>query len=325
MRRFPALFSDKLGTVKGMTCHLDLTDNIPAFQAISVFAPAPSKVARNRSRFVRERGGKKSYSQYASPAFLVPKPSGGQRMVVDYRLVNKKIVFDAFPMPNVDCAFANFAKAKIFSVIDLNSTYYQIPLSAKSRKVTAFSTPFGLFEFTKLPMGISAGYQVLSRVIDSLFGDLKHIFVYNFMDDLVVYSSSLEEHVQHLQEGFTRLEKAGFTLNPEKLRLAQEQIPFLGHLVSSQGISILPERVEAIRNFPPPKNLKAVHQFLGMVGFYGWFIKRFSQIAEPLHSLKRKGVKFIWGNTQQLAFQQLKHALVMPPVLQIPDFSKSFA
>jgi hypothetical protein len=209
---------------------------------------------------------KKSYSQYASPAFLVPKPSGGQRMVVDYRLVNKKIVFDAFPMPNVDCAFANFAKAKIFSVLGLNSAYYQIPLSAKSRKVTAFCTPFGLFEFTKLPMGISVGCQVLSRVVDSLFGDLKHNFVYNFMDDLVVYSSSLEEHVQHLREVFTRLEKAGFTLNPEKLRLAQEQIPFLGHLVSSQGITILPERVEAIKSFPPPQEPEGGSLILGYGG-----------------------------------------------------------
>jgi hypothetical protein len=97
---------------------------------------------------------KKSYSQYASPAFLVPKPGGGYRIVVDYRLLNK-IVFDAFPMPNVECTFANFAKAKIFSVLDLNSMYYQIPLSAKSRKATAFCTPFGLYEFNKLPMGIS--------------------------------------------------------------------------------------------------------------------------------------------------------------------------
>jgi hypothetical protein len=158
-------------------------------------------------------------------------------------------------MPNVECTFANFNKAKIFSVLDLNSAYYQIPLSTKSRKATAFCTPFGLFEFTKLPMGISVGCQVLSRVVDSLFGDLKHKFVYNFMDDLVVYSSSFEEHLQHLKEVFARLEKAGFTLN-QKLRLAQLEIPFLGHLVSAQGIRILPERVEAIRTFPLLKTLR---------------------------------------------------------------------
>jgi hypothetical protein len=100
---------------------------------------------------------RRSYSQYSSPAFLVPKPGGGQRIVVDYRRLNKKIVFDAFPMSNVDCAFGNFRDATIFSVLNLNSAYYQIPLSANSRKVTAFCTPFGLFEFRKLPMGISVG------------------------------------------------------------------------------------------------------------------------------------------------------------------------
>jgi hypothetical protein len=119
-------------------------------------------------------------------------------------------------MPMVEHAFAEFHNAKVFSVLDLNSAYYQIPLSAKSPRAAAFCTPFGLFEFNRLPMGISVGCQVLSRVVDTLFGDLKQKFVYNFMDDLVVYSRSLTEHLGHLAEVFKRLEKAGFTLNLEK-------------------------------------------------------------------------------------------------------------
>jgi hypothetical protein len=186
-------------------------------------------------------------------------------MVVDYRLLNTKVVFDAFPMPTMEHAFANFTNAKIFSVLDLNSAY-QIPLSARSHKATAFCTPFGLFEFTKLPMGISVSCQVLSCVVDSLFGDLKHKFVYNFMDDLVVYSSSFTEHLEHLRKIVARLEKAGFTLNRDKLHLAQQEISFLGHSVSAQGIRVLPERVEAISNFPPPKNLKA------LILRYGWIL-----------------------------------------------------
>jgi hypothetical protein len=160
---------------------------------------------------------RKSNSQYASPAFLLPKPSGSYRMVVDYRLLNKKVVFDTFPMPSIEHAFANLHGAKVFSILDLKSAYYQIPLSVKSRKVTAFSTPFGLFEFNKLPMGISAGCQVLSRVVDSLFGDLKHQYVCNSMDDLLVYSHTVEDHLAHLEEVFRRLEKVGFTLNREKM------------------------------------------------------------------------------------------------------------
>jgi hypothetical protein len=165
--------------------------------------------------------------------------------------------------PCVISISAHFSKATIFSVLDLNSAYYQIPLSAKSRKVTAFCTPFGLFEFTKLPMGISLGCQVLSRVVDALLGDFRNKFIYSFLDDLVVYSRSREEHMQHLKVVFTRLEKAGFTLNRDKIQLAKQEIPFLGHLISAQGIRILPQRVEAMRTFPPPQEPKGGSQVFG--------------------------------------------------------------
>jgi hypothetical protein len=322
---FPRLFSNQLGTVKGMVCCLDLTDEVPVRSRPYQCSPPRLQALREIVQDLLEKGViKKSFSQYASPAFLVAKPQGGYRMVVDYRLLNKKVVFDAFPMPSVEHAFANFQGAKVFSILDLNSAYYQIPLSARSRKATAFCTPFGLYEFTKLPMGISVGCQVLSRVVDTLFGDLKHSYVYNFMDDLVVYSRSMEEHLGHLREEFRRLETAGFTLNRNKVALAQGEISFLGHSLSAEGIKILPDRVEAIYRFPPPKTLKAERRFLGMVGFYANFVKDFSQMAEPLHALKRKNAKFVWGASQRVAFEKLKHSISMPPVLQVPDFSKEF-
>jgi hypothetical protein len=255
IRSFPVLFSDKLGTVKGMVCHIDLTDSTPVRSRSYQCSPPRLQLLREIVQDLIDKGVVvRSYSQYASPAFPVPKPNGGHRILVDYRLLNKKVVFGAFPMPTVEHAFAHFSGAKIFSVLDLNSAYYKIPLSAKSRKATAFCTPFGLSEFTKLPMGISVGCQLLSRVVDFLFRDLKHKFVYNFMDDLVVYSSSYTEHFEHLKEIFARLEKAGFTLKCDKLHLAQEEISFLRHFGSAQGIKVLGERVEAIRDFPPPKN-----------------------------------------------------------------------
>jgi hypothetical protein len=231
-------------------------------------------------------------------------------MVVDYRLLNKKVVFDAFPMPSLEHAFANFHGAKVFSVLDLNSAYYQLPLSTKSRKATAFCIPFGLYEFNKHPMGINVGCQVLLRVVDSLFGDLKNKYVYNFMDDLIVYSSSVQEHLSHLREVLGRLQKAGFTLNREKVHFAQSEIKFLGHSLSGDRIKILPERVEAIEQFPSPRNLKAVRRFLGIVGLYASFVKNFSQIAEPLHALKRKKAEFVWGEPQKKAFEELKRKLL---------------
>jgi hypothetical protein len=213
---FPKLFSDQLGMVKGMVCRIDLTDDVPVRSRPYQCSPPRLQALREIVQDLLEKGVvRKSFSEYASPAFLVPKPSGGYGMVIDYRLLNKKVVFDAFPMSSVEHAFANFQGAKVVSILDLNSAYYQIPLSAKSRKVTAFCAPFGLFEFTKLPMGISVGCQVLSRVVNSLYGNVEHDYVYNFMNDLLVYSRSMEEHLDYLREVFHRLEKAGFTLNRE--------------------------------------------------------------------------------------------------------------
>jgi hypothetical protein len=149
VKTFPALFSDRLGTAKGMVCHLDLMDSTPVRSRPYQCSPPRLQQLRESVQELLDKGViRKSHSQYASPAFLVPKPNGGLRMVVDYRLVNEKVVFDAFPMPTVEHAFANFHNAEVFSVLDLNSAYYQIPLPARSRKVTAFCTPFGLFEFT---------------------------------------------------------------------------------------------------------------------------------------------------------------------------------
>jgi hypothetical protein len=134
----------------------------------------------------------------------------------------------------------------------------------------------------------------------------------------------MEEHHGHLREVFRRLETAGITLNRNKVALAQREISFLRHSLSAEGIKILSDRVQAISRFPPPKTLKAVRRFLGMVGFYANFVKDFSQMAEPLHALKRKNVRFAWGTPQRGAFEKLKDSISTPPVLQVPDFSKEF-
>ena len=191
-------------------------------------------------------------SQYPSPAFLVTKNRGGFRLVVDYRKVNSKIVFDSYPLPTIDQAFDHFCGAVVFSVLNLNSAYFQIPLTPRSRRVTAFCTPFGLFEFNKLPMGISIGSQGLSRVVDEILADLKNDFVFNYLDDLVIYSRSLEQHARHVWVVLDRLQEAGFTLNFDKVTVAAKEIQYLGHHPSSRGISVLPDRVAAIHSYPLP-------------------------------------------------------------------------
>jgi len=244
--------------------------------------------------------------------------------VVDYRKVNSKVVFDSYPMATIEQVLDQFTGAVVYSVLDLNSAYYQISLSEKSRRITAFCTPFGLFEFNKLPMGISVGCQGLSRVVDELFTELKGSFVFNFVNDLFVYSPSMEEHRFHVREVLKCLQGAGFTLNPEKVVFWATEIKNLGHLIPGRGVKILPDRVLAVQHYPRPTSLRSLRRFMGMVGFYARFIPGYGDIAVVLHGLKKKGVPFAWKEQHQGAFEALKRALCKAPVLQVPDCSREF-
>ena len=217
-REFPALFSSTLGTTKCAPYEIELLDSVQVRSSPYRCAPPKTAIFRDTVNELLQQGVvRPSKSPYASPAFLVPKRDGGFRLVVDYTKVNSKVLFDSNPMPTIEHALDQFGGAVVFSVVDLNSAYYQIPLSENSRRITAFCTPFALFEFNKLPIGISVGCQGLSRVVDELFADLKGSFVFNFVDELVVHFPSIEEHPIHVREVLNRLLGAGFTLNPEKV------------------------------------------------------------------------------------------------------------
>jgi len=308
-REFPALFSSTLGTAKCAPYDIELLDSVPVWS--SPYRCAPPKTAKFRdmvNELLQQGVVRPSKSPYASPAFLVPKRDGGFRLV-DYRKVNSKVVFDSYPMPTIEQALDQFGGAVVFSVLDLNSAYYQIPLSEKSRRITAFYTPFGLFEFNKLPMGISVGCQGLSRVVDEFFADLKGSFVFNFVDDLVVYSPSIEEHRIHVRKVLNRLQGAGLTLNPEKVLFGATEIKYLGLLISGRGVKIVPDRVLAVQQYPRPTSLRSLRRFMGMVGFYARFIPWYGDITIVLHGLKKKGLAFAWKEQHQEALEALKRAL----------------
>ena len=173
-------------------------------------------------------------------------------------------------------------------------------------------------------MGISVGCQGLSRVVDELFADVKGQYVFNFLDDLAVYSPSVDEHVNHVRDVLSRLQNARFTLNPDKVVIGATEIKYLGHLFSARGVKVLPDRVAAIQRYPNPTNLRTLRRFMGMVGFYARFIPDYSDRAAVLHALKKKGVHFVWQDEHQGAFEDLKRALCEAPVLQIPDFNSEF-
>ena len=209
--------------------------------------------------------------------------------------------------------------------MDLNQAFHQIPLSEESKRLTAFAVPFNLYQFTRVPFGISQGSSVCSRLLEKIFHDIKFKFVYHYLDDIVIYSESMDQHLHHLREVLSRLKKAGLTVNPSKVNFAVKQFSFLGHIVSADGkVSIDPERTRAIREFLPPRDTKGIARFLGMINYFHKYIPHLADIAAPLNALRKKGAKFEWTPQHQSAFEKLKESIISPPVLQLADFTKPF-
>ena len=253
-----------------------------------------------------------SFSNYSSPIYLVPKPGGVYRAAVDFRLLNKRIAIEPVPLPDIQSAFHWFAKAKYFSTLDVKQAYHQIPLAQSSKPLTAFCTDWNLYQYTCVSFGIAKDAQVLTRLLDHVFQDLKFDFVYHYLDDVVIYSKSFEAHLEHIRLVLDRLRPAGLTVKPEKVVFANQEIVFMGHLVSPAGVRIDPERTRVIREFPVPCDIKGISRFIRMVNIYHKFIPRLAGVTAPLNALRKKGVKFVWGQVQQDAFESLKRTISQP-------------
>ncbi len=322
---FSDVVNEKVGRTHLIEYRIQTTDNKPV--RVSPFAMAPPQLQKMNviiDNYISNNVIRKSTSPYSSPAFLVKGKAGKSRLVVDYRRVNEKVVIENFPMPTIESVFQHLYGAKFFTVLDLNSAYNQIPLDAESRQKTSFSTPQGQYEFNYLPMGLSVSGSVFCRLIDSVLGDIKYKFVYPYVDDLCIYSKTLDEHIVHVREVLNRLRLAKLTINPQKITIAQTSVKFLGMIISEKGLATDPQKVSDIVNMPRPTNVKALSRFLGMVSFYSRFIPHFSSISVPLNRLKKKNVIFTWAEQEQRSFDQLRNALVTPPVLHFPNFDDTF-
>lgn len=265
-----------------------------------------------------------SSSAWASPIVLIPKKSGGLRFCVDYRKLNAVTYSDAYPLPTIQEILESLAGTAIFTTLDLNSGYWQVEMDPESQDKTAFVCSYGLFHFKVIPFGLKNAPATFQRLMETVLGDLRGKICFVYLDDIIVFSPSKEQHFNDLQVVLDTLRNAGLTVNMKKSNFFQETLKFLGHVVSSEGIQVNSEKTEAIKNFPVPSNLKSFQRFLGMAGWYHRFVADFSQIAEPLTALKRKGARFKWTSECQTAFDTLKDHLVKPPILGHPNFDLPF-
>ena len=264
-----------------------------------------------------------SSSDWAAPPVLIRKRDGSVRWCIDYRALNDVTIKDVYPLPLVDECLDTLAGSVWFSKLDANSAYWQIKIREKDRKKTAFITKYGLYEHVRMGFGLCNAPATYARVMGLVLRGLTWKTCLAFLDDILVLGSSFEDHLSHLKEIFERFRHHGLKLKPKKCSLFQKEVEFLGRIVTHNSLSMSPNDIKKVENWPIPRNSKDVEIFMGLANYHRDFIKNFNNIAEPLYQVVGKR-KFQWEIEQQLAFEDLKFALTNPPVLALPNLHDEF-
>ena len=265
-----------------------------------------------------------SYSEWSSPVVVVPKANGKWRLCVDYRKVNDLTEKDSYALPYIDEIFDSLDGAKIFTTMDLYSGYHQILMDEESVEITSFTTKFGNYQFKVMPFGLTGAPATFQREMNRILFPLIGKCVFNFIDDILIYSKTVEEHIQHIKQVLAIFKEHKLKINIEKCHFMQTEVEVLGHKISTKGLSPQNSKIEAIKAWKEPTNIHELRSFLGAVGYYRNFINEYAQTSAPLCKLLRKGVKYKWNNEQKQSFTKLKEKLINAPILKYPDFSKEF-
>ena len=265
-----------------------------------------------------------STSPYAAPVLFVHKKDGTMRMCIDYRALNKITIKNRFPLPRIDELLNCLHGAKVFSKIDLKSAYHQIRIAEQDVPKTAFRTRYGHYEYLVMPFGLTNAPATFQTLMNNLFGPYLEHFVLVYLDDILVFSKNGAEHKKHLRLVLEKLREAQLLASPKKCEFGRQSVEFLGHVITSSGVTMEPSKVNAILTWPIPTKISEVRSFLGLAGYYRRFIPKFAALTAPLTGLLKKDQHFVWSTIQQRAFDALKQVLMTQPVLLIPDFSLPF-
>lgn len=265
-----------------------------------------------------------SESPWAAPVVMIPKNDGNTRICVDYRKLNAKTINDKYPLPRMDDLLHESKGTKFMSTLDLQSGYWQIKINSKCKEKTAFITPFGMYQFKRMPFGLTNAPATFQRLVDRLQNSIPHVKIRAYLDDIIIRSTTFQQHLDDLQDVFKKLREYNLRANLNKCRFNQKQIKYLGHIITPQGIKIDPSKIAAIVDRKPPKTVKQLLSFTQACSWYRRFIENFAKIVEPLTKLTRKNVKWVWGQEQEQAFETLKKKLTSTPILGQADESKPF-
>ena len=264
------------------------------------------------------------HSPYTAPAMLVPKKNGKLRLVIDYRQLNKQTIKSCWPIPSIEEIFDTLEGTCNFSTIDISWGFYQLPMDEASQDYTAFSTPFGSFKWLRMPMGLTGSPKIFQSPMEKILVGLTWKFTIPYLHDCIIFSRTIEEHLERLREVFQRFKDAILKINPTKCKFLRQKVPFLGHIVSREGIQDDPEKTSTVNRYSVTKNATEVKSFLGLCSYYRRYVQGFAKIARPLHHLTEKSKNFLWNSEAQEAFEVLKARLTSAPILAFPSMREPF-
>ena len=267
-----------------------------------------------------------SISPYGAPILFVRKKEGSLRMCIDYRALNKQTIKNRYPLPRTDELLDQLHGAKVFSKIDLQSGYHQVRVKDSDIEKTAFRTRYGHYEFKVLPFGLTNAPATFMSFMNEVLRPYldQFVVVVVYLDDILIYSKNQDEHMEHLRLVLEKLREHHLFAKQSKCAFLLEEVEFLGHIVSSQGIKMDAAKVKAVADWPQPASVRDVRSFLGLIGYYRRFIQDFSRLAAPLTELTRKDINFYWSSEHAAAFNALKADIQTAPVLATPDPTKPF-
>lgn len=259
-------------------------------------------------------------TEWCSGMVCVNHPSDKVRICVDLTQLNKAVKREVHPMPSVDESLSKLGQGKVFTKLDANSGFWQLPLDEQSRLLTTFITPFGRFCFNRLPFGISSAPEIFQRLMTGILEGLDGTVCQ--MDDVLIGGEDRAQHDKRVRATLQRIQDAGMTLNEKKCEFGKQSIKFLALVIDGQGIHVDPDKTIAIAQFPSPRNVTELQRFLGMVNHVGKFIPRLAEINEPLRQLLHKDATWTWEAAHEAAFLQIKEELMSPQVLARYDPNK---
>ena len=335
--------STDLGKANIVKHGIKLSDNTPFKEPYRRIPPAMYEEVRQHLKEMLEADAiRPSESPYSSNVVLVRKKDGSLRFCIDFRKLNARTIRDAYSLPRIDDTIDTLIGAKYFSKLDLRSGYWQVEMEEADKEKTAFTVgSLGFFECNRMAFGLTNAPATFQRLMERCMGELNLKECLIFLDDILIFSDTFEEHIKRLNAVFSRLHEHGLKLKPSKCEFFKSRVTYLGHVVSSEGVETDPEKIRALSDWPEPHNIKTLRSFLGFTGYYRRFIKDYAKIVKPLNDLlvghptnkhavaemkkkKKKASPWHWGVSEQNAFDTLKAKLSSPPVLAYANFSKPF-